>query len=49
MIGQLKLIDLSCVNEPKSGDHVTIDDYAKDGGPGEIHLLCRFYHESLRT
>ena len=27
----------------------TIDDYAKDGGPGEVWHLCSFYHESLRT
>ena len=27
----------------------TIDDYAKDGGPGEVWLLCSFYNESLRT
>ena len=26
-----------------------IDDYAKSGGPGEVRLLCSFYHESLRT
>ena len=26
-----------------------IDDYAKDGGPGEVPLLCSFYHEPLRT
>ena len=26
-----------------------IDDYAKDGGPGELWLLCSFYHGSLRT
>ena len=26
-----------------------IDDYAENGGPGEVWLLCRFYHESLRT
>ena len=26
-----------------------IDDYAKNGGPGEVRLLCSFYHESLRT
>ena len=26
-----------------------IDDYAKDGGPGEVWLLCNFYHECLRT
>ena len=26
-----------------------IGDYAKDGGPGEVRLLCRFYYESLRT
>ena len=27
----------------------TIDDYAKDGGQGEVWLLCSFYHEPLRT
>ena len=27
----------------------TIDDYAKNGGPGEVRLLCSFYHESLHT
>ena len=27
----------------------SIDDYAKKGGPGEVLLLCSFYHESLRT
>ena len=26
-----------------------IDDYAEDGGPGEVWLLCSFYHESLCT
>ena len=26
-----------------------IDDYAEDGGPGEVWLLCSSYHESLRT
>ena len=26
-----------------------IDDYAKDGGPEEVCLSCRFYHESLRS
>ena len=26
-----------------------IDDYAKDGGPGKVWLLCSFYRESLRT
>ena len=26
-----------------------IDNYTKDGGPGEVRLLCSFYHESLRT
>ena len=26
-----------------------IHDYAKNGGPGEVRLLCSFYHESLRT
>ena len=28
---------------------IPIDNYAKDGGPGEVRLLCSFYHESLRT
>ena len=28
---------------------VPIDDYAKDGGPGEVWLLCSFYHDSLRA
>ena len=27
----------------------TMDGYAKNGGPGEVRLLCSFYHESLRT
>ena len=27
----------------------TIDDYAKDGGSGEVWLLCSFYHDSLRA
>ena len=27
----------------------SFDDYAKDGGPGEVWLTCSFYHESLRT
>ena len=26
-----------------------IGDYAKDGGLGEVWLLCSFYHEPLRT
>ena len=26
-----------------------IEDYAKNGGPGEVWLLCSFYHEHLRT
>ena len=26
-----------------------MDDYAKNGGPGEVYLLCSIYHESLRT
>ena len=26
-----------------------MNDYAKDGGPGEVWLLCSFYHDSLRT
>ena len=26
-----------------------MDDYAKNGGPGKVWLLCSFYHESLRT
>ena len=25
-----------------------IDDYAKDGGQGEVWFLCSFYHEPLR-
>ena len=28
---------------------LTIDDYAKDGGPGVVRLLCSFYHEPLRS
>ena len=28
---------------------VLIDDYAKDGGSGEVWLLRSFYHEPLRT
>ena len=24
-------------------------DYVKDGGPGEVRLLCNFYHEPLCT
>ena len=39
-----------CLAQDK--DHRTavikIDDYAKDRGPGEVQLLCSFYHESLR-
>ena len=27
----------------------SIDDYAKDGGPGEVWLLCSFDHESFCT
>ena len=26
----------------------TIDDYAKDGGPGEVRHLCSFYQDPLR-
>ena len=26
-----------------------IDDYAKDGEPGEVWLLCSFYQEFLRS
>ena len=26
-----------------------IDDYAKDGGPGVVRLLCSFCHEPLRS
>ena len=26
-----------------------IDDYAKDGGPEEVRLLCSFYREHLPT
>ena len=25
------------------------DNYAKDGGPGEVWHLCSFYNEPLRT
>ena len=25
-----------------------IDDYAKDGGLGDVWILCNFYHEPLR-
>ena len=25
------------------------DDYAKDGGPGEVRLLCSFHHKPLHT
>ena len=28
---------------------VRIDDYIKDGGPGEVRRLCSFYHEPFRT
>ena len=28
---------------------LSVDDYAKDGGPGEVWLLCSFYHGPLRT
>ena len=27
----------------------SIDDYAKNGGPGMVRLLCSFYHEPLRS
>ena len=27
----------------------TIDGYARNGGPGEVWLLCSFYHEPFRT
>ena len=27
----------------------TIDDYAKDGGLGEVWILCSFYHEPFRA
>ena len=26
-----------------------IDDHTKDGGPGEVRLLCSFNHEPLRA
>ena len=29
--------------------HSTVDDYAKDGGPEVVWLLCSFYHEPLRS
>ena len=32
-----------------SETHPSADNYAKDGGPGEVLLLCIFYRESLRT
>ena len=34
-----------------NGKHLdtAIDDYVKDSGPGEVRLLCSFYHEPLRT
>ena len=25
-----------------------IDDYAKDGGPGEVRVLCSFCHDPLQ-
>ena len=28
---------------------MTADNYAKNGGPGEVWLLCSLYHESLRA
>ena len=31
------------------GTKQTIDDYAKDGWPREVQLICSFYHESLCT
>ena len=27
----------------------SVDDYAKNGGPGRSDYLCNFYRESLRT
>ena len=36
-------------NQNARKQYVAIDDYAKDVGPGEVWLLCSFYHESLRT
>ena len=38
------LVYMSCPGHAKP-----IDDYAKNGGPGEVWLLCSFYHESFRT
>ena len=40
--------------QPRSRTHQAyvdgrINDYAKDGGPGEIGLLCSFCQEPLRT
>ena len=29
--------------------HDTIDNYAEDGGPGDVWLSCSFYHEPLHT
>ena len=32
-----------------NGTCKSIDNYAKDGRPGEAWLLCSFYHEPLHT
>ena len=34
---------------PWLGVTFSIDDYAKDGGPGVVRLLCSFYHEPLHS
>ena len=31
------------------GTNLIIDDYTKDGGTGEVRLLCSFYHEPLHN
>ena len=33
----------------KDWNHAPVDDYAKDGGPGVVWLLCSFYHEPLQA
>ena len=33
----------------KNVKNTVIDHYAKDGGLGEVWILCSFYHEPLRT
>ena len=35
-------------NSAKKALNSVIDNYAKDGGPGVVWLLCSFYREPLR-